>query len=163
MDWKSILGSVAPTIATALGGPLAGAAVKFIGGQFLGDENASEEDIAKFVTGASPEQLVLIKKADNDFKLRMKELDVDVFKIEADDKKNSRAEHKDSIMPAVLSIMLTIAVALIIFALFYVEPPGGAKEPLLLILGYAIREWAGSMQYWFGTTKSSSDKTKMMK
>jgi len=159
MDWKSIIGTVAPTIATALGGPMAGAAVKFIGGQFLGDENAGEDQVAEFVRNAGPDTLLKIKHADNDFAVQMEKLGVDVFKIEAEDKQNARKEHKHSIMPATLSITLTLLVAGIVWLLFYAEVPEGAKEVLFMLLGVVIKEWGNSMQYWFGTTRGSAEKS----
>lgn len=163
MDWRSIVGTVAPTIATALGGPMAGAAVKFLGSQFLGDESATEEQIANFVKSASPDTLLQLKQADNEFALQMEKLGVDVFKIEADDKKNARSEHKASNMPAILSIALTFLVAGIVTLLFWVDVPGGAREVLFMLLGYVVKEWGGSMQYWFGTTRGSAEKNLLMK
>lgn len=163
MSWKDTLAAIAPTLATALGGPLAGAATKFLASELLGDENASIESIEAAVIGASPEALVNLKQLDADFKLGMKKLDVDVFKIEATDKGDARKNNSDSNMPAMLAIGLTLIVATMLYALFYIEPPEGAREPLLIVLGMVVKEWSNSMHYWFGTTRSSSDKTKMLK
>lgn len=163
MDWKSIVGAVAPTIATALGGPMAGAAVKFLGSQFLGDENASEQQVADFVQTANPETLLKIKQADYEFKTQMAKLGVDVFKIEADDKKNARQQHIHSKMPAILSIGLTCFIVAIVWLLFYATVPDGAKEVLFMLLGVVIKEWGNSMQYWFGTTRGSAEKTAILK
>ena len=44
VDWKDVIGAVAPTIATALGGPLAGAAVKTLSNVLLGHEKGTESD-----------------------------------------------------------------------------------------------------------------------
>lgn len=168
MSWKDTLSAIAPTLATALGGPLAGAATKFLAGNLLGDDAPTDDksilkNIEQAVLGASPEQLVEIKNLDHEFKVEMKKLDIDVFKITADDKKNARQEHKQSIMPAVLSCTLSFIVALIVYMLFYIEPPKGAREVLFMLLGVVVKEWGGSMQYWFGTTRSSSDKNKFIK
>ena len=62
MDWKALVKTVAPVLGTALGGPLGGAATKFLTGKLLGDENASEQELADFIGGASPEQLLQIKQ-----------------------------------------------------------------------------------------------------
>lgn len=162
MNWKSIVSTVAPTIATALGGPMAGAAVKFLGSQFLDDENATEDQVAEYVRNASPDQLLKIKQADQEFTLQMEKLGVDVFKIEAEDKKNARAEHKHSKMPSILSVVLTLLVAAIVALLFYLEVPEGAREVLFMLLGVVVKEWGNSMQYWFGTTRGSAEKTAVM-
>ena len=56
-----LLGQIAPTIATALGGPLAGIAVKTLSAVLLGHENGSEDDVKAAMTSASPDQLVALK------------------------------------------------------------------------------------------------------
>ena len=163
MDWKATLGAIAPTLATALGGPLAGAATKFLASNLLGDESLSMKDIEAAVVGASPDQLSKLKSIDKDFKVSMEKLGVDVFKLEVADKADARLNNKGSYMPAALSIGLTFIVGVILYALFYIEPPEGAREPLLIVLGMVVKEWSNSMHYWFGTTRSSSDKNRLMK
>ena len=158
MDWKKTLLGIAPTIATALGGPFAGAATKFLAKELCGDENATIEIIEAAVIGASPQQLVKLKELDLTFKIDMEKLDIDVFNIEADEKKNARREHKDSRMPSVLSIALTVFIMLIVYGLFYTSPPAGARDILLLLLGVVIKEWSNSMHYWYGATHKATIK-----
>ena len=50
-----LLSQVAPSIATALGGPLAGIAVKTLSNALLGHESGTEEDVATALQNASPE------------------------------------------------------------------------------------------------------------
>ena len=163
MSWKDTLAAIAPTIATAMGGPLAGAATKFLANKLIGDENASIESIEAAVVGASPEMLINLKQMDAEFKLNMKKLDVDIFEIEAKDKSSARENHSHSNMPAILSVSLTTFIVGIVCALFYTEPPQGAREVLFMLLGVVIKEWSNSMHYWYGTTRSSSEKTKLLK
>ena len=91
MSWKDILKSVAPVLGTAIGGPFGGAAAKFIGEKLLGNPDASEADISDYIIGASHAQLTEIKKLDNDFDVQMKQLDVDILKIESE---SVTARHK---------------------------------------------------------------------
>jgi hypothetical protein len=157
MSWKDTLAAIAPTLATAIGGPFAGAATKFLTGKFLGD-GSTENDLQLFVEQASPEQLAEIKNADNEFKLKMEKMGVDVFALEVADKQNARTENKHSRMPAVISVGLTIFVMAIVYALFYSEPPQGAREVLFMLLGVVVKEWSNSLHFWFGTTRSSANK-----
>jgi len=60
MEWLS---SVAPVIATALGGPLAGAAAQFIAGK-LGLSDKSIESMQQTLAGMSGDQLVRLKEID---------------------------------------------------------------------------------------------------
>ena len=72
-----LLGSIAPSIATALGGPLAGMGVKALSQALLGNENGTAEELSAALSSASPEQLSVVKKIDADFKVQMKSLDID--------------------------------------------------------------------------------------
>jgi hypothetical protein len=169
-DWKQLVASVAPTLSAALLGPAAGIAVKALADGFLTDDeiqgkntNQLEKKLAQHLETAGPEELAKLQELDHTFKLRMEELGVDVFKIEANDKKSARRENKHSRMPAILSIGLTLAIAGIVVLLFYVQVPTGAKEVLFMLLGVVVKEWGNSMQYWFGTTRSSGEKTKLLK
>ena len=62
-----ILKSVAPMIASALGGPLAGAAVSFLASKLGVDPAVVEQTVA----GMTPADLVKMKELDNEFKLEM--------------------------------------------------------------------------------------------
>ncbi len=52
-----LLAQVAPTIASALGGPLAGLAVKTLSSALLGTEQGSEQEVAAALSSATPDQL----------------------------------------------------------------------------------------------------------
>lgn len=89
-DWKSALGNIAPMLATALGGPLAGGAVAAITKALgLGDD-ATDAEIAKKLAVADPGTLLELKKAEQEFAAHMAELgfksEADLAKIEADDR-----------------------------------------------------------------------------
>jgi hypothetical protein len=163
MSWKDTLAAIAPTLATALGGPLAGAATKFLASELLGDENSSIEDIEQAITGASPEQLVNIKELDNQFKLGMKKLDIDVFALEVASSDSARSNHKDSYTPAVLVYMLTALIAIVVYFLFNDTVPEANENTLYMLLGSLTTAWLQSVSYWTGTTRSSQDKTRLLK
>lgn len=63
MDWQSILKSLAPTVASAVLGPLGGVAVAAIG-NILGVSDATQDKIADIVKSASltPEQVGKLKE-----------------------------------------------------------------------------------------------------
>ena len=82
----SLIETIAPTIATAIGGPVAGMAVKALSTALLGHENGTEDDITSALATATPDQIVAIKTADSNFKIQMKKLDIDLERISADDR-----------------------------------------------------------------------------
>lgn len=92
MNLVDILKSVAPTIATALGGPLAGAAVSFLAGKF-GTENTLEA-VEKAVQGFKAADIIKMKELDLAFQERMAEIGikVDLAQIEVN-KIEAASEH----------------------------------------------------------------------
>lgn len=107
--WKDIVSTVAPAIATALGGPLAGLGVAAVGKALGLGDGAGEEDVAAAVLKASPEQLLSVKKAELEFTARMKELDVDLERIAVADRQSARrreAATGDSWTPRLLAVLV---------------------------------------------------------
>lgn len=81
MDWKAILGGVAPTLATALsvvGGPagmVAGAALRAVSGAVLGHQDGTSDQVTQAIqAGLSPDAIAALQKADNDFKVQMAQI-----------------------------------------------------------------------------------------
>ena len=105
-----LLGQVAPSIATALGGPLAGVAIKTLSNAIFGHEDGTEQQISDAMAVATPDQLAAIKKIDADFKVQMKSLDIDLERIAAGDRDSARklqSETKDWV-PKLLAVVITI-------------------------------------------------------
>ena len=62
--WKEIIGTVAPTLATALGGPLAGVATQAISAALLGKADGSEDEIAAAFSVGGADALQKARDAD---------------------------------------------------------------------------------------------------
>ena len=156
-----LLGQVAPSIATALGGPLAGIAVKTLSNALLGHENGSEEDVSAALQSASPEQLAAIKRIDADFKVRMKELDIDLERISAGDRDSARRMHVETKdwTPKALAFFITFGFfgALIWIMVFGIPQTG--TEVLLMMLGSLSTSWTGVVQFYYGSSAGSKQKT----
>ena len=88
MGW---LATVAPTIATALAGPLAGAAVSFLAGKF-GTEKTVEA-VQSALSGMTGEQLVKLKEMELEFQKAMAEngIKIDLAQIEVNKLEASNA------------------------------------------------------------------------
>ena len=54
---KGLLKSIAPTIGTAIGGPLAGQAVQAISNALLGHPNGTQDEVEVALQNATPDQL----------------------------------------------------------------------------------------------------------
>ena len=167
MDWKSIVSTVAPWIGTALGGPLGGLAVSAIADALKLSENTTEA-IKTAVSGASPEQMLALKKADQEFALRMQELGfkqiADLEALAAADRKDARDMQKTarSPIPALLSVMVTFGYFGVLVGMMTGALKVSDSQALLIMLGSLGTAWGGVMAFWFGTTSGSQHKTELI-
>lgn len=162
INWKSTVGAVAPTIATALGGPLAGLAVKAIAGIFGLGEEPTDAQLSAAVSGATPDQLLALKKADQDFAVHMRELDVDLERISADDRNSARQREiavRDWV-PGVLGVLTVTGyfVVLTLMAWGLVKDNVTKSEAFLIMLGGLIAMTKDIYSYFFGSSAGSRDK-----
>jgi hypothetical protein len=156
-----LLGQIAPTIATALGGPLAGMAVKTLSTALLGHDGGSEDDVQAALTSATPDQLTALKKIDADFKAHMKELEIDLERISAGDRESARQMQtatKDW-TPKALAMFITFGFFGALLWLMVFGMPSTGSEALLMMLGSLGTSWTGVMQFYFGSSAGSKQKT----
>lgn len=161
MDWKKTLATVAPTIATALGGPLAGVAVN-VASKALGFE-PDERSLEKAVLTGDSDALMQLKQAEQLFLIRLEELGIERDRIAADDRSNARGLFKVDKRPQIiLSAVFIIGYFAILISLMSgaVEIPDNFKDSIILLLGILTREVPTIMQFWFGSSSGSKDKTK---
>lgn len=184
MDWKSIVRATAPILGTALGGPLAGAAVKVLGQAILGTDEATQDDVsAALVQGLSPDAIAKLKEADITFKTRMRELDIDVLKLNAATEQAYLSDVQDArkaglgnenifwlglaVICAFILIMggvLWGAFMLLHGAMQGVDPGIAAAVFTMIgsVVGYASANAQQVLGYYFGSSKGSADKTKAL-
>jgi membrane-bound ClpP family serine protease len=156
-----LLGQVAPTLATALGGPMAGLAVKTLSNVLLGHEEGTEDDLGKALSGATPEQLAHVKQIDADFRTRMKELDIDLERISAADRDSARKmqTQTNDWIPRVLALLITVGFfGILIWMLVHGMPTSGT-EALLMMLGALGTAWTGVVNFYYGSSAGSKAKT----
>lgn len=153
-----VLRTVAPMLATAtLGpfGPLAATAISAALGTPTGDTKAAEAALLN----ATPDQLLALKKADQDFQERMKELGIEEEKLVYDDIANARSREiavKDS-TPRNLAYLIIGFTGLCIAATL----AGWTKVDSALagtLIGYLVAESRSTLTYFFGSSQSSQNK-----
>lgn len=161
-DWKDLVRNVAPMLGTALGGPLAGTAVKVLAAELLGDEKASEKQIEEAVLSASPEQLLQLRAVDNNFELQMKELDIDIVSIDAANTNSARDMAKINMWPQiVLSTIFVVGYFIIVY--FLIVNPMELPNSVLIVVGVITAAIPQILNFWFGSTQSSKEKTDILK
>ncbi len=156
-----LLGSVAPTIATALGGPVAGMAVKALSGALFGHEDGTDEDIQAALANPTGDQLAALKKIDADFKVQMKSLDIDLERIAAGDRDSARnmAISTHDWIPRVLAVGVTLGFFGIVAYILIFGLPASGGEALLMLIGTLGSAWTGVMAFYFGSSAGSKAKT----
>ena len=168
MDFLKIVGAVAPTLATAIGGPLGGMAMKVVADVLGLPADSSEKDVSKAMAAATPDQLLALKQADQDFAVRMRELDIDLEKIAASDRDSARrreAQVRDW-MPRVLAFVVVAGFMATVFLVLlgYVD---GMKDPLMAttvgtLIGFVSAKCEQVVAYYFGSSSSSQQKTQLL-
>ena len=153
----NIVGSVAPTLGTALGGPLGGMAGDVIS-KVLGVENTPAA-LEKGIAAATPEQLLEIKKAEKDFEAKMKQLDVDIYKLETEEKQDAR-KHFSKVWTARIMGIAVVGGFMGYIFLVTLQPPEQNSEALInLVLGYLGGLASAVISFYFGASHSN-DKDK---
>ena len=168
-ELQKILGKVAPWLVAAAGGP-AGLATKALGtlAEKLGASEATVEAVTQAAVGATPEQMLSLKQADNDFKVRMQELgfkrETDLAKIEADDRKDARAMQvvNHSYIPATLTIGLGIAFVATLWCLFKFPIPAENRDVVVYMCGQLAAGFSAALAFWLGTTRESANKNVLL-
>jgi len=162
-NFGPIIGAVAPTIATALGGPLAGMAVKALSSAlFGGDDSKGADDIAALLGGVTPDHLAQMKQIDDDFKSKMASLNVDLVKLSNDNTDSARQMQistKDWI-PRLLAICVSVGFFGVLFIMLLY--PVNQSQAFTLLLGALASGWGGVMNFYFGSSAGSKAKTDIL-
>jgi hypothetical protein len=164
-DWKALLGTVAPVLATAVGGPLGGIAAKAIS-EALGLSEQTEEAISTALAGAKPEDLLKLKEADQKFRRDMKALDVDLAKLEQADRQSARelTITGKARTPALLSWIVVVGTFVMYGWLVRFGNPLELDDVILgRILGTLDTAFGIVLAYWLGTSFSSKQKDETIK
>jgi hypothetical protein len=162
-----LLKTAAPWIATAVTGPLGGIAID-LATSALGVSEKTTEGLKNALAGVTPEQMLALKKADQEFQAHMEELGIkkitDLEKIAADDRNSARDMQKStrSNMPAILTCGVAAAFLAGFFVLFGVEIPKENKDIIVYMCGQLAAAFAACLAFWVGTTRNSNDKTEML-
>lgn len=164
--WKDIVSAVAPTLATALGGPLAGMATKAISDKLLGKESASDEEITTALSSSNPEILLKLKELDTEFQKHMAAVGVDLEKIAAEDRNSARrreVESGDSMTPRVLAYSVVVLTFFLEGWILLQGLPAGVNE---IVVGRILGTLDGAslmvLAYYFGSSAGSRDKDKSL-
>jgi hypothetical protein len=157
MDW---LKQIAPTIATALGGPLAGLAVDAIS-KAVGID---PKDVTKTISEGklTADQIAQIKTAELAMAARAQELGLDFEKIAVDDRKSAREMQvsTQSWIPGGMAIIVTCGFFGILIGLM--TEHFKTSDALMLMLGSLGTAWTGIISFYYGSSAGSQKKDELI-
>lgn len=161
MAWTDTLKSLAPTVATALGGPLAGAAITALGDLF-GISEPTQEKIGKLFTDGqiSAEHLSELRKLEMDYQNQEKERGFKYAELEFKDVDSARKMRVEShsFYPEVLSTIVTAGFFTILGLMMH-DKTLAESSPLMIMLGSLGAAFGAVINFWLGANKGS-DRTK---
>lgn len=150
MKLKTILGSLAPTLGAALGGPLGGQAGQILS-SVLGVAN-NPKSIELAVQNLTAEQMVELKKAEKDFEVRMKELDVDVFALETKDRQDARSRFSGDWTPKLIGVVTIIGFFGYIGLITFFPIDDSSDDVVMLIIGSLTGIASAVISFYFGSS-----------
>ncbi len=160
-DWKKLVATVAPAIAGTFGTPLLGIGVAALCKALGLPEGSTEEEVANTLRTASPETLAAIKKADQQFAVQMKALDIKYEQIAMQDRDSARkraAEQKDW-TPQIIGGLLLLFWGVVNYQFFSgAFKPSFSPELVGRMLGNIDAVVIGFTAWLYGTTRSSAQK-----
>ena len=157
MDWLKM---IAPTLATAIGGPFGtmayGVVAKVMG--------ISAEDARQTIeTGKlTAEQIASVQLAEIEIKARAQELGLDFAKLAVDDRKSARELQATtrSSLPPLLAILVTLGFFGILVGMM--TEKFATSDALLLMLGSLGTAWTGIIAFYFGSSAGSRSKDDLL-
>lgn len=181
-DWKKVIGAVAPTIGTMLGGPLAGTAVAALSNIFLGKPNGTEDEVSQAVlTGMTPDKIVELKKINLEHEEKMAEIGLDLAKLNQSteiayitDTQDAR-KHKDVgtfWLGIVILVVFAVTMGMSLYGSYQILKGGitivdvsavaAVSGFIGSIIGYVAASAQQVVSYFYGSSAGSKQKTDAM-
>ena len=157
MDW---LKTLAPTIASCLGGPLAGMAVEAVSKSLGIDPNAVQDTINSGKLTA--DQIASIQSAEIALKAKAQEMNLDFEQLAVQDRKSARDMQTTtkSFIPPLLALIITLGFFGILIGMMTGKVT--SSDALMLLLGSLGTAWTGVISFYFGSSASSQNKDALL-
>ena len=161
MNWLDTIRKLAPTVASALGGPLAGVAITAIGELFGMSEPTQDKIKAAIENGSlTGEQISGIRMLELQLKAEEAERGFRYAELENKNVADARAMKiaTGTVFPEILSGFITLGFFGVLGWMLY-DKTALESQPLLIMLGTLGAAFVAVINYWLGNNKGS-DRTK---
>ena len=112
--------------------------------------------IEQAIQNATPEQLLKLKKAEKDFEVRMKEMDVDLFALETADIQDARKTFSNDWTPKLLGTISLLGFFGYIFMISIYPLPDASDDIVMLIIGSLTGVATAVISFYFGASNKDS-------
>lgn len=136
MKLGGLLKSLAPTIASAAGGPMAGMAVKMAAKKLGLPDTATANEIEDLIE-RDRDKAVMVREADKEFKdyIREMEIDLESFKTEVEDRKDARENFATDWTPKVFSVLTLLLYGAFVMIVTLMPHDQNDETIISLVLG----------------------------
>lgn len=151
----NLLKGIAPTLATVVAGPVGGAAITMLAKRFDVEDNVKA--VAEAIAG------------DPNAAVKLAELELEFAKIDASDRDSARKREAAVAQTGVTGLSQTVVPILALGtvastfaftgALLFMEIHDHQQQLVIFALGYTTAAAQQVLSYYFGSSKSSTDKT----
>ena len=130
----------------------------------LGREAATESELEAALATATPAQLLALKKADLDFQLALRVLSVEAEKVHASDRDSARRRQQamEDWTPSILGALIILGFFGVLGAMLAHVLPEGRETEFSIMLGALATMTAAVVNYFFGSSAGSREKTRLI-
>jgi xanthosine utilization system XapX-like protein len=155
-DWIDTIEKLAPTVASALGSPVAGMAV----GALESALGMSVQEVKATVESGklTAEQVAAIQQSELAIKAKAQELGLDFEKLAVEDRTSARNMQMNvkSWVPPFLALSVTVGFFGILVGMM--TQKFATSDALMLMLGSLGTAWTGIISFYFGSSAGSQAK-----
>lgn len=172
MDWKSVgsaITKIVPMLGTVIAGPAAGGAISIVTSALGLDGDAQPDDVAKAIE-TDPDATLKLKQAEMDNQVELGKLALQNDSMYLQDRQSARQRQIESEKATgkrdgnlyVLAWTVVTGFFALCIVLMFVNLPEGSSQVVFMLFGSLSTGFGTVLSYFFGSSKSSSDKTKML-
>tara|TARA_B100001029_G_C14676508_1_gene242283 strand:- start:46 stop:519 length:474 start_codon:yes stop_codon:yes gene_type:complete len=153
MKLGGLLKSLAPTIASAAGGPMAGMAVKMAAKKLGLPDTATANEIEDLIE-RDRDKAVMVREADKEFKdyIREMEIDLESFKTEVEDRKDARENFATDWTPKVFSVLTLLLYGAFVMIVTLMPHDQNDETIISLVLGQLSGILGTAAAFFYGSS-----------
>jgi F0F1-type ATP synthase assembly protein I len=147
-----------------LGGPLAGIAVKALSAKLLGRDDGTEAEVAAAVQALGPQDLIRLREIEADLVKTLADNEIKLESLATQDRDSARrrAIEMRDYTPNVLAFVVIGVFGWMLDRLMNGASLGADANVAFMMLGTLTTAVGQALNYFYGTSRSSADKSKVI-